>query len=75
MIDMQSLKLTLIVLIIFTPLAAIMVFLITYIEYSHHFSDKKRSFQEAREAAIFAFIVFSILTIVFSIILNHYFYK
>jgi len=75
MTDIQSLKLTILLLIIFAPLAGIIAFVITYIEYSHHFSDRRRSFREAREMAIVTVIVFSILTIAFSLILNRYIYK
>jgi len=75
MTDIESLKLTIVLLIIFAPLAGVMVFIITYIEYSHHFPDKRRVFQEAREMAFFTVIVFSILTIAFSFILNRYIYK
>jgi phosphotransferase system glucose/maltose/N-acetylglucosamine-specific IIC component len=75
MIDVQSLKLTILLLIIFAPLAGIITFVITYIEYSHHFPDTRRPFQEAREVAIVTVIVFSILTIAFSLILNRYIYK
>jgi len=75
MTDIQTLKLTVLLLVIFAPLGGVMVFIITYIEYSHHFPDKRRVFQEARKMAFFAVIVLSILTVVFSFILNRYIYK
>jgi len=48
------------------PIAAVMAFLITYEEYSHHYTDKKKPLKFAFEAAIFTFIVFGILSLLVS---------
>ncbi len=48
------------------PIAAAMAFLITYEEYSHHYTDKKRPLRLAFEAAIFTFILFGILSLLVS---------
>jgi uncharacterized protein YqhQ len=52
--------------LIFSPIAAAMAFLITYEEYSHH-TDKKKSLKAAFEAAIFTLIIFGILSLVISL--------
>ena len=44
-----------------SPVAALCAFLITYNEYSHHYSDRKKPLKIAIEAAVFTFIVFVIL--------------
>jgi hypothetical protein len=41
MIDTPSFEIVIVIVLIFSPLAATMVFLITYNEYLHHFPDKK----------------------------------
>jgi len=46
----------------FSLIGSIMAFLITYEEYTHHYSDKKRPFQHAMQTAIFTFIFFLVLT-------------
>jgi len=43
--------------LIFAPLAALMAFLITYGEYSHHYSNRKKPLRLAVESAVVAFIV------------------
>jgi hypothetical protein len=48
------------------PIAAVMAFLITYEEYSHHYTDNKKPLKFALEAAIFTFIVFGILSLLVS---------
>ncbi len=42
---------------IFGPVAALMAFLITFGEYSHHFSDRKKPWRLAIESAVMAFVV------------------
>ena len=53
--------------LIFSPIAAAMAFLITYEEYSHHYTDKKKSLKVAFEAAIFTLIIFGILPLLVSL--------
>lgn len=72
MTNIESLKLTILLLVIFAPLAGIMSFVITYMEYSHHFPDKRSVFEKSKSMGIITFIVFSILTILFSLILDYY---
>jgi len=43
--------------LILSPVAAAMAFLITYEEYSHHFTDKRKPLKFAFEAAIFTLII------------------
>ena len=65
---MQINPITLIVGLILTPIAALMAFLGAYEEYSHHFIDKKKPLKLAIEAAVFAFILFGIITLAMSLI-------
>jgi len=50
--------------LIFSPLAAMCAFIITYGEYTHHYPTKKEALKLAWEAAIFTFITFMALIIV-----------
>ena len=49
--------------------AGLLAFLITYEEYSHHYIDKKNPLKAAFEAAIFAFFVFWVLSIITGFVL------
>jgi hypothetical protein len=53
--------------LILIPIAMTMVFLGAYEEYSHHFKDKKKILKFAIEAAIFAFILFGIISLLLSL--------
>lgn len=55
--------------ITFSPFAAIIAYIITYDEYSHHF-DKKRAMGQAFQAAIFTFIVFVVMGILSGYVFN-----
>jgi len=57
--------------IIFAPLAAAMAFIITYGEYTHHYSDKKMPLKLATEAAIMTFIVFGIISLVIGLVIGN----
>jgi hypothetical protein len=57
--------------IIFAPLAAAMAFIITYGEYTHHYSDKKMPLKLATEAAITTFIVFGIISLVIGLVIGN----
>jgi hypothetical protein len=46
----------------FSALAGLAAFLITYEEWSHHYPSKREPLRYATEAAIVAFIVFTVLT-------------
>lgn len=54
---------------IFSPIAALMAYLITYAEYSHHYSDRGPVIREAVGSALFTLLVFLVLGIAMSIIL------
>jgi len=54
--------------IIFAPLAAAMAFIITYGEYTHHYSDRKMPLKLATEAAILSFIVFGLISLVVGLV-------
>ena len=51
-------------------IAAVMAFLTTYEEYTHHFLDKKEPFRLGMRTAIFTFIVFVALSILAGAILS-----
>jgi small neutral amino acid transporter SnatA (MarC family) len=53
-------KIFLVIGLVFSPLAAMCAFIITYGEYSHHYPTKKEPLKLAWEAAIFTFIVFMV---------------
>ena len=50
--------------LVFAPIAAAMAFLITYGEYSRHYTDKKKPLKFALEAALLAFVVFSLIAFI-----------
>jgi hypothetical protein len=50
------------ILLPFTLIGSVMAYLITYNEYVHHYPTKKEPRKTALEAAIFTFIVFSVLS-------------
>ncbi len=54
---------TLLVGIVFVPLAAFMAYLITYEEYRRHYPDKHKPRQLALEAAITTLIFFLLISI------------
>jgi len=60
----------LIVGLIFTPFAVASAFIITYEEYKRHYPDKKRPLKQAKDAAIFTFIFFVLLSAFIGIVLN-----
>jgi len=55
---MQLNPITLVIGLVFSPLAALMAFLITYDEYSHHYPNNRMPLKLATEAGIFTFIIF-----------------
>jgi uncharacterized BrkB/YihY/UPF0761 family membrane protein len=54
---------------IFSLLAAITAFLITYEEYVHHYPDKRKVLKTALEAAVFTLLFFLVLGLLLAIIL------
>jgi predicted membrane protein len=57
---------------IFSALAALCAFLITYEEWSHHYASRKEPLKHAIEAAIVAFVVFMILTTLAAVFVNSF---
>lgn len=57
--------------LVFSPLAAIMAFIITYEEYARHYDNKKKPFQLAFSTAIVAFSTFMIISIVMGYLFSH----
>lgn len=54
--------------LIFSPLAGLMAFLITYEEYQHHFSDRRRVMRASLEAGAFTCLVFLLLSAIVGIL-------
>ena len=69
----MSFRIAIILGLPFSIIAFLMVFLITYGEYSHHFAEKNKIFKHSIEAGLFAFVFFVILIIVIAIFLNKMF--
>ena len=55
--------------LVFSPIAALMAFLITYGEFSHHYPDRRPVFREALRTAVFTLTVFLLLGLIVSLIL------
>lgn len=53
----MPLKVFLIIGLVFSPIGAVIAFLITYEEYTHHYADNKKPLRFAIQAAIVTFIV------------------
>ena len=59
---------SLVIGLVFSPLAALMAFFITYDEYLHHYSDKKKSLKLALQTGVFSFMFFMILSLIIGFI-------
>jgi hypothetical protein len=55
--------------LVFSPIAALMAFLITYGEYSHHYADRGPVLREALRTGLFTLTVFLVLGLIVSFIL------
>ena len=64
-------KISLLIGLVFSPIAALMAFLITYEEYSKHFKDQARPIKMSLETATFTFIVFMGLSILIGVLTNN----
>jgi len=62
--------LVLLIGLVFSPIAGLMAFLITYHEYQRHYADKQQPLRIAFEAALFTFVFFMIISAVIGLILN-----
>ena len=56
----------------FSALAALAAFLITYEEWSHHFSTNGKPLTYAIRAAIVTFVVFAVLTVLAGIVVTRF---
>jgi len=66
---MDGIKISMAIGLVFSPLAALLAFLLTYNEYQHHFPDNKKPIKMATEAAIFTFFIFMTISLLIGIIL------
>jgi hypothetical protein len=57
--------------LLFSPLAGLMAFLITYQEYSHHFPDRGAALRRALEAGIVAALFFGALSLGLALLLPY----
>ncbi len=57
--------------IIFGFLGSLAAFFITYEEYQHHFSDKKKILRHSAETGIFAFFIFLAIAVLVGVIFNY----
>ena len=60
---------------VFAFLAAASAFVITWHEYEKHKFTRERLFKEAFQSAIFTFVVFLLLSLVFGFLLARFFIK
>lgn len=72
---MKNLYLILTLCLPFSIIASLMVFLISFKEYQHHFFDRKKVIKMSLEASFLTIVFFVILILVISTILNNYFLK
>lgn len=63
-------SLVLLIGLVFSPIAGLMAFLITYHEYRRHYADKQQPLKIALEAALFTFAFFMIVSVIVGIALN-----
>ena len=66
------LRFSVVIGVIFGFLAALMAFVITWHEYEKHKFIGKRLFKEAFQTAIFAFVVFLLLSFIIGFMLTHF---
>ena len=62
--------LVLLIGLVFSPIAGVMAFLITYKEYEHHYPSKKEPLRLALEAGIVTFALFMIIAILAGILIS-----
>jgi hypothetical protein len=57
--------------LVFSPLASAIAFLITYGEYTHHYPDKRKPVKLAIQAAWVTFVFFIVLALVVGFVLEN----
>jgi uncharacterized BrkB/YihY/UPF0761 family membrane protein len=68
---MKFVAVSVVISLIFSPLASVMAFLITYGEYSHHYPDKRKPIKLATEAALVTLVFFIVLSFVIGFLLEN----
>jgi len=58
--------------LVLSALAALCAFLITYEEWSRHYPGKREPLRHGIEAAVFAFAIFAILTVLVTIFVGRF---
>jgi hypothetical protein len=66
---MRPVYLSLAIGLVFSPIAAIMAFLIAYEEYSRHYADKKTPAKLSLEAGAVAFAVFILISLLVGLVI------
>ena len=67
---MQFNSIALVVGLIFSPIGALMAFLITYDEYQRHFPGKKEPLMHAIQSGLITLFVFMIISFVIGLFMN-----
>jgi|CryGeyStandDraft_6_1057127.scaffolds.fasta_scaffold88777_3 hypothetical protein len=68
---MGTLKIALVIGLPFSAIAAVMAYVITLDEYSHHFAEKSKAIHPALGTAFFTFLFFVILTVILAFLLPY----
>ena len=56
--------------LMFSPIAAVMAFLITYDEYRHHYPDRAPALRHATSMALFTLIAFLLLSLLAGLVIE-----
>ena len=68
---MKLVSISIVIALIFAPLASAMAYIITYGEYLRHYPDKKKPVRLAIEAALVTFVFFIVLSFVIGFLLGN----
>lgn len=69
---MGAISLALTIGLALSTLAAVAAFLITYDEWSRHYANKRELIRLAMQSAVFAFVVFAVLTVLVVAFVNRF---
>ncbi len=67
---MDSVKISFLIGMVFSPLAALFAFLLTYNEYSRHFMEKKIVLKHSFEAGVFTLLVFLVISLLIGVFIS-----
>ena len=73
--ETSSMPVLIVVGLFLIPIGALMAFLITYEEFSHHFMDKKKAVKYAIKDAVIAFIILSVALLFGGYFINNFIIK